>query len=86
MPLHTFAYLKLVMSCHSKLARGPGPRPVASRGLVMPGATAWLYSPYQNIVLSSGVWWSLLPDICCLWRHNPTSYSRLQTNVVTKFV
>ena len=24
-------------------------------------ATDWLYAPYQNLVLSSGVWWSLLP-------------------------
>jgi len=35
--------------------------------------------PYQMLVLSSGVWWRLLLDICCLWRHNMTSYSRLQT-------
>jgi len=27
-------------------------------------------SPYQILVLSSGVWWSLLLDKCCLWRHN----------------
>jgi len=34
---------------------------------------------YKILVLSSGVWWSLLLDIHCLWRHNTTSYSRLQT-------
>jgi len=28
---------------------------------VMPGATAWLAVPYQILMLSSGVWWSLLP-------------------------
>ena len=31
------------------------------------GATAWLYAPYHSLVLSSGVWWSLLLDIHCLW-------------------
>ena len=30
---------------------------------------------YQIIILSSGVWWSLLLDIRCLWRHNTMSYS-----------
>jgi len=42
--------------------------------------------PSQFMVLSSGVKWSLLLDIRCLWRHNMTSYSRLQTNVLAKFV
>jgi len=44
--------------------------------------------PYQILVLSSGVgpWWSLLPNIRCLWRHYMTSYSRLQTNILAKFV
>jgi len=32
---------------------------VACRGLAMPGATAWLDAPYQILVLSSGVRWSL---------------------------
>jgi len=59
---------------------------VACRDLVMPGATAWLYAPYQILVLSSGIQWSLLLDIRCLWRHNMTSCSRLRTNVMTKFV
>ena len=51
---------------------------VACRGLKMPGATAWLDAPYQVLVLSSGVWWSSLLDMRCLWRRNMTSYSRLQ--------
>ena len=42
--------------------------------------------PYQILVLSSGVWWSLLRDIRCLWRHNMTLFSRSQTNVLAKFV
>jgi len=42
--------------------------------------------PYQIQILSSGVWWSLLPDICCLWGYNMTSHSRLQTNGLAKFV
>ena len=53
---------------------------VACRGLVMPGATAWLDAPFQILVLSSGVWWSLLLNTRYLWRHDMTSYSRLQTN------
>ena len=63
------------------------PGTVTCRGLVMPGATAWLDAPYQILVLSSsvGLWWSLLLDIRCLWRHNRTSYSRLQTIVLAKF-
>ena len=47
---------------------------------------AWLYAPYQFPGLSCGVWWSFLLDIRGLWRHNMTSYSRLQTNVLAKFV
>ena len=45
----------------------------------------WL-PPYQILVLSSGVWWSLLLDIRCLWRHNMTPYSRFQANVLAKFL
>jgi len=41
---------------------------------------------YQILVLSNSVCWSLLMDVRCLWRHNMTSYSRLQTNVFVKFV
>ena len=59
---------------------------VACRGLVMPAATAWLDAPYQIPVLNSGIWWPLLLDIRCLWRQNMTPYSRLQTNVLAKFV
>jgi len=49
----------------------------------------WLFDwmlPSRILVLSSGVWWSLLLDIRCLWRHNMTSYSPLQTNVLANFV
>jgi len=47
-----------------------------------------LDAPYQILILSSsvGLWWSLLPNIRCLLRHNMTSHSRLQTNVLAKFV
>jgi len=61
--------------------------PLVCRGLVMPGATAWLDAPLSNSgILNSAEWWSLLLDIRCLWRHNMTSFSRLQTNVLAKFV
>jgi len=55
------------------------------RGLVMPGATAWLYAPYQILVAVAYAGhcdWM----IRCLRRHNMTSYSRLQTHVFAKFV
>jgi len=42
--------------------------------------------PYQILALSGGVWWPLLLHIHCLWHHNMTSYTRLQTNVLAKFV
>ena len=63
-------------------------RTVACRGLVVTRATALLDAPYQILLLSSGVglWWSLWLVIRCLWRHSMTSYSRLQTNVLAKFV
>jgi len=47
----------------------------------MPGVTACLDARYQILVLSSAVWWSLLLEIRCLWRHNTT----LQTNILAKF-
>jgi len=34
----------------------------------------------------SGVWWSFVFGVPCLWRHNLTSYSCFQTNVFAKFV
>jgi len=34
----------------------------------------------------SGIWQSFLFGVRRLWRHNLTSYSYLQTNVLTKFV
>jgi len=43
-------------------------------------------APYQILVLSSGVWWSLLLDIRCLWHHNMRSYSRFQSNVLAKLL
>jgi len=34
----------------------------------------------------SGIWWSFVFGVRCLWRHNLTSYSCFQTNVLAKFV
>jgi len=34
----------------------------------------------------SGIWWSFAFGVRCLWRHNLTSYSCFQTNVLAKFV
>jgi len=34
----------------------------------------------------SGIWWSFVFGVRCLWRHNMTSYSCFQTNVLAKFV
>jgi len=41
---------------------------------------------YQILVLSSGVWCSLLLDIRCWWRHNLTSYSGLQPTFWLSFL
>ena len=60
--------------------------PVACRGLAMPGATARLDGPLPSSSIEQCVWWSLLLYMRCLWRHNMTSYSCLQTNVLSKFV
>jgi len=34
----------------------------------------------------SGIWWSFVFGVRCLWRHNLMSYSCFQTNVFAKFV
>ena len=34
----------------------------------------------------SGIWWSFVFGVRCLWRHNLMSYLRFQTNVLAKFV
>jgi len=70
---------KFYLSIQKHLHLTSALRSVACRGPVMPGATAWLDAPYQILVLSSSVWWSLLLDIRFFWRYNMTSYSRLQT-------
>jgi len=43
----------------------------ACRGLVMPGATAWVYDPLPNSSIEQDVWWSVLLDIYDVtkWRH-----------------
>jgi len=46
----------------------------------------WISLPNCSSLLNSGVWWSLLLDVHCLWRHIMTSNSRLQTNVLVKFM
>ena len=43
-----------------------------------PGRLLDWMPPYQSLALSSGVWWSSLLEIRCLWCHNMTSYSGLQ--------
>ena len=32
------------------------------------------------------IWWSFAFSVCCLWRHNITSFPCFQTNVLAKFV
>jgi len=34
----------------------------------------------------SGTWWSFVFGVRSLWRHNLTSYSCFQTNLLAKFV
>ena len=59
---------------------------VACRGLVMPRATAWLDAPLLSSSIEQWRMVVLLLDLRCLWRHNMTSHSRFQTNVLAKFV
>jgi len=40
----------------------------------------------MGVVSHSGIWWSFLFGVPCLWRHNLTSYWCFQTNVFAKFV
>ena len=59
---------------------------VACRGLMMSGATAWLDAPLPNSSIEQWRMVVIVTGISCLWRHNMTSYSHLQTNVLAKFV
>jgi len=34
----------------------------------------------------TGMWWSFVFGVRCLWRHNLTSYSCFKTKVLAKFV
>jgi len=56
---------------------------VAYRGLVMPGATCLIVWPLIKSSIEQWRRWWLLLDICYLWRHNMTSYSRLPKRVDT---
>jgi len=72
---------------HTNRVRGP-------KRFGNPGADIWWcpgrllnwMPPYKILVLSSGLWWSLLLYIRSLRRHNMTSYSRFLTNVLAKFI
>jgi len=39
---------------------------------------------FMGIVSFSGMWWSFVFGVRCLWRHNLTSYSCFQPNVLAK--
>ena len=41
---------------------------------------------FSRGVSISGIWWSFVFGVRCLWRHNLTSYSCFQTNVLAMFV
>jgi len=47
-----------------------------------PGKWVLELKNFRKPELSYLIPWSSLLDICCLWRHNMTSYSRLQTNIL----
>jgi len=52
----------------------------------MPGTTAWLDAPFLSSSIEQWRMVVLLLDLRCLLRHNMTSHSRFQTNVLAKFV
>ena len=78
-----FEYLRLYWSTPLAIPNSGVQRSSDARGDCLIGCP-----PYQILVLSSGVgpWWSLLLNMRCLWRHDMTSYSRLETNVLATFV
>jgi len=41
---------------------------------------------FHGGVSFSGIWWSFVFGVRCLWRHNWTSFSCFQANVFAKFV
>jgi len=55
--------------------------------LASPAANSWLYTmpPYQILVLSSDIVWSLLLNKRCLSRLDMRSSSRSQTNILATF-
>jgi len=40
---------------------------------------------FHGGVSFSGIWWPFVFGVRCLWRHNLTSHSCFQTNVLAKF-
>jgi len=46
----------------------------------------WRTQKISMGVSFSGIWWSFAFGVRCLWRHNLTSCSCFQTNVLAKFV
>jgi len=52
-----------------------------------PGLTSGVRRKFSWVFFSfSGMWWSFAFGVRCLWRHNLTTYSCFQTNVLAKFV
>ena len=56
-----------------------------SNGVRQGGAVAYAKN-FHGGVSFSGIWWSFVCGVRSLWRHNLTSYSCFQTNVLAKFV
>jgi len=79
-------YLHIKVAVGGLFESKVGYLPVACSGVVMPGATVLLDAPLRNSIIEQWRMVVLLLDIRCLWRHNMTSYSRLQNNVLAKFV
>jgi len=74
----------------AKLASCPGTR----GGLRLCGAPGWNLERGPTVAYAenfhggsfSGIWWFVVCGVRSLWRHNSTSYSCFQTNVLAKFV
>jgi len=52
---------------------------------VYPSSVAYAENFHRGVSFS-GIWWSFACDVRSLWRHNLSSYSCFQTNILAKFV
>ena len=73
---------KFFILCPKHLSRGENP-PIPPLVMVL---NSGVRRKFSWGVSFSGIWWLFVFGVRCLWRHNLTSFSCFQTNVLAKFV